>query len=73
MLQIQEETKERIIQLVRSAGNQRVRPHDLEKSLSQERGITLSEFRLALKDLMQEGKLVFTYRDPCSFIEIPAS
>jgi TusA-related sulfurtransferase len=34
--------------------------------------IPISEVKKALKDLMQGGRLVFTYRDPCSYVEIPA-
>jgi len=27
----------------------------------------------ALNDLVREGELVFTYRDPCSYVEMPES
>lgn len=72
MIRIQKETREEIIQMVRAATNQRVRPRDLARSLSHKQQISLSEVRQALKDLIREGELVFTYRDPCSFVEFPA-
>ena len=66
-----EQTKEQIMKMVSGSKNQRIQPHDLEKSLSHETGVPISAVKEALKDLMQKGRLVFTYRDPCSYVEFP--
>jgi hypothetical protein len=66
-----EETKERIMEAVWGAQNQRIRPIDLEKKLEQEHGLAPSTIKGELKELVDEGELVFTYRDPCSYVEIP--
>ena len=66
-----EETKEQIMRMVSGSKNQRIRPRDLEKSLSRETGVPISAVKAALKELMQKNRLVFTYRDPCSYVEIP--
>jgi len=65
-------TKEQIMKMVSGAGNQRIRPFVLEKFLSKEMGVSIPAVKKALKDLIQEERLVFTYRDPCSYVEIPA-
>ena len=65
--------KERLVELVVQAKDQRVRPHELERiveSESQRSHYTVSE---ALKDLVEDGELVFTYRDPCSYVEFPCN
>ena len=66
-----EETEERIMDAVCEAPNQRMRPIDLEKKLEQEHGLAISAIKDVLKELVGEGVLVLTYRDPCSFVEIP--
>jgi hypothetical protein len=66
-----EETKERILEEVWTAENQRVRPADLERRLAHERGLALSSVKDAVNELVAEGFLVYAYRDPCSFLEIP--
>ena len=66
-----ERIKTHIMKMVFDAKNQRIRPHDLEKSISREIGVLISETKEALKELIQMGRLVFTYRDPCSYVEFP--
>jgi hypothetical protein len=66
-----EETKERILEEVWTAENQRVRPAVLERKLAHERGLALSSIKDAVNDLVAEGLLVYAYRDPCSYLEIP--
>jgi len=57
--------------IVSSAKNKRIRPFELEKMLSKKFGISVVPVKEALKDLVLDEKLVFTYQDPCSYIEIP--
>lgn len=66
-----EKTKEKIMKMVMDTKNHRIRPHELEKTLFHERGVSISIVKEALKDLVKLGRLVFTYRDPCSYVEIP--
>jgi hypothetical protein len=66
-----EETRERILEAVWEAPNQRIRPVNLEKKLEHEHGLALSAIKDVLKELVDEGELVLTYRDPCSYVEIP--
>ena len=68
-----EETKERIREAVWGAPDQRIRPIDLERKLEKEHGLALVAIKDVLKELIGEGELVFTYRDPCSFVEIPGT
>jgi hypothetical protein len=67
-----EETKERIMEAVSGAPNKRIRPIDLEKELEQELGLAFSTTKDTVKELVGEGELVFTYRDPCSYVETPS-
>jgi hypothetical protein len=66
-----EKTKERIMEAVWGAENQRIRPIDLERKLEHEHGFALSAIKELLKELVDDGELVRTYRDPCSYVEIP--
>jgi len=61
-----------IMALVSAAPNQRLRPHEMEKALAHKLGISIYTVQEAVRALAEEGRLVFTYRDPCSYIEIPA-
>lgn len=63
--------KDEIMVQVIGASNHRVRPHEVEKSLSKRLGVSAFTVREAVKDLVEEGELTFTYRDPCSYVEIP--
>ena len=66
-----EKTRERILEAVWGAPDQRIRPVELEKKLEHEHGLALSAIKDVLKELVDESELVFTYRDPCSYVEIP--
>jgi transcription initiation factor IIE alpha subunit len=67
-----EEVKERIMGLVTLAAMQKVRPITIEKTIAEEKGISMREVREALTALTREDRLVYTYRDPCSYVELPA-
>jgi hypothetical protein len=60
--------KEEILRLVSEASDQRLRPHELEKSLAHK--LSTYTVQQAIRDLVEEGKLAYTYRDPASYIEL---
>jgi hypothetical protein len=41
------------------------------KALHSKLGVHSFTVQEALKDLVKEGAVVFTYRDPCSYLEYP--
>jgi DNA-binding GntR family transcriptional regulator len=62
--------KEEILRLVSEASDQRLRPHDLEKTFSRRPGLSTHTVQQAIRDLVEDGKLAYTYRDPASYIEL---
>ena len=68
---VNEDIKERIMNFVGHATDNRMRPIELHRKLLQQPGLGLYTIKLACKELVDEGKLVYTYRDPCSYVEIP--
>ena len=69
----QEEIKEEIAKDVWESPEQRIRPIELEKKLEKEYGLARAVFKDVLKELIGEGELVFTYRDPCNYVEVPSA
>ena len=65
--------KERVMELVGSAPSQRIRPSDLTRQLAQESGLSSYVVKEVIKDLVEEENLGYTYRDPCSYVEIPCN
>ncbi len=66
-----EEVKQKIYALVeKSVGKKKLKSSDIQKTVSAEAGISRDEVKDALKDLVDEGKLIYTYFGG-SFIEIP--
>ena len=65
--------KERVMELVGSTPNQRMRPTDLRRQLLQESGLSPFVVNEIIKDLVEEEDLVYAYRDPCSYVEIPCN
>lgn len=63
--------EDRILEIVSNQPNKRIRPITLERELREELRVPLHEIKEALNDLMEEESLVFTYRDPCSYVEVP--
>ena len=63
--------RQKIMEMVIGAENQRQRPHSLVKTVSHNSGVPIFRVKKILENLIKERKLVFTYRDPCSFVEIP--
>ena len=68
-----ETMKEQVMALFASTPNGRLRPRDVEKGVGGPFRGSSSLFADVLKDLIDEGRLVYTYRDPCSFIEVPCT
>ena len=66
-----ERIREKIMEMVIAAKDQRQRPHSLVKTVSDNWGVPIFRVKKVLENLIKERKLVFTYRDPCSFVEIP--
>jgi len=66
-----EEVKQRIYALIeKSVGKKKLKSSDIQKNISAEAGITRDEVKDALRDLVDEGKLIYTYFGG-SFVEIP--
>ena len=66
-----EEVKNKIYALVeKSIGRKKLKSSDIQKAISAEAGITRDEVKGALKDLVDEGKLIYTYFGG-SYVEIP--
>jgi hypothetical protein len=66
-----ERIQERILDLVASSPDRRIRPIDLERRVVEEGESSKQAVKLALDELVRAKRLVYTYRDPCSFLEIP--
>jgi DNA-binding GntR family transcriptional regulator len=65
-----ERLKEEILRLISEASEQRLRPHDLERTLSHRPDFSMHMVQQAIRDLVEEGKLAYTYRDPASYLEL---
>ena len=66
-----EEIKQKLMEMVIAAKDQRFRPCSLVKTVSENSRVPIFRVKKILENLLKERKLVFTYRDPCSFVEIP--
>ncbi len=66
-----EEIKQKIYGLVeKSVGKKKLKSSDIQKTISAEAGIARDEVKDALRELIDEGKLIYTYFGG-SFVEIP--
>jgi len=66
-----EEVKNKIYALVeKSIGKKKLKSSDIQKTVSAEAGVSRDEVKEALKDLVDEGKLIYTYFGG-SYVEIP--
>jgi hypothetical protein len=66
-----EKIKTLILSLVTGSMKQRLRPFTLEQTVMRKTGASLDEVKRALNELMREEELVYSYRDPCSYVEVP--
>jgi len=64
-----EAVKEKIMDLVTNA-KKKQKPGDLAKKLSAEMDMSRSDVKKAIKELVNDGKLVFTYFGS-SYVELP--
>ncbi len=66
-----EEVKKKIYALIeKSVGKKKLKSSDIQKTISAEAGVTRDEVKAALKDLVDDGTLIYTYFGG-SFVEIP--
>ncbi len=66
-----EEVKKKIYELVeKSTGKKKLKSSDIQKTISAELNISRDEVKEALKELVDEGKLIYTYFGG-SYVEIP--
>jgi len=65
--------RERVMELIASAPNQRMRPIDLTQQLAQESGLSAIVTNEIITDLVEEKDLVYTFRDFCAYVEIPCN
>ncbi len=65
--------KKRIMELVTTSKNQRMRPNDAKQTLARELDVSPFSVKKAVRELVEEGDLVYAYRDPCSYLEIPCN
>ncbi len=63
--------KNKILEMVKANKSQRQSPKEVIGSLCAESEVSMSLVRAALNDLVNERKLVFTYRGPYTYVEIP--
>jgi hypothetical protein len=63
--------EKRIIEMISTETNQRRRPYEMVKNLAEDLGLPVTQIREVLDKLIRDRKLVFTYRDPCSYVEFP--
>ena len=61
--------RKEIMVCVSGASDHRLRPHDIEKTLSHRLGVSIKMVHQAIKDLVAQGALAYTYRDPASYVE----
>lgn len=68
-----DDLKGRIMELVAASKEQRLRPIHAIQTITRERDVSAFQANAALRDLVEDGELVYTYRDPCSYAEIPCN
>jgi len=69
-----DQVKDEIMVEIINATEHRVRSHELEKTVGKKLGVSRRTVDEAVKDLVEEGELIFVYRDPFNYLEIaPAS
>ena len=68
-----EKMKEKALELVASSNNQRMQPSWLKQTLSSELDVSQFVANEVIEDLVEAGELVYAYRDPDSYVEIPCN
>jgi DNA-binding GntR family transcriptional regulator len=62
--------KQAIVEAVSAASDQRLGPYELERTLSHRLAVSKHTVHQAVRELVGEGRLAYTYRDPCSYVEL---
>ncbi len=65
-----EHIEEKIIDKVRQTRGCRIRPHVLIRELSDTLAVSRTTIKHALAKQIERGKMTYSYRDPCSFVEL---
>jgi DNA-binding GntR family transcriptional regulator len=68
---LNEHLKQAILEMVSATPQQRLRPHELKKALAHKLGASGHTVQESIKNLMEEGRLTFTCRNPTSYLEVP--
>jgi hypothetical protein len=68
---LNERLKEAILEMVSATPEQHLRPNALKKALAHKLGASGHPVQEAVKNLVEKGRLTFTYRHPTSYLEIP--
>ena len=68
-----DQIKNKILEMVKANKSQRQSPREVIGSLCAESEVSMSLVRAALNDLVNERKLVFTYRGGYTYVEIPCT
>ena len=63
--------RQNILSLIAEAKQQRLRPIEVKRMLEARYQYSMFSVQKALEELVHSGDLVFTYRDPCNYVEIP--
>jgi hypothetical protein len=66
-----EQIRKRILGMVKATVEQRQGPYEVMSLVTAEYGVSMSTVREALNDLIRAGELIFTYRGPFTYVEIP--
>ena len=62
-----------ILTMIQQAERGRLRPNALITAIAQSAGRPFAEVKSVMVDLVRRKALVYTYRDPCSFVELPST
>ncbi len=68
-----ETQRDRLMEVVAAAKNQRIRPNEVKQQVAKEFNISVYQVNEMIKDLIEQEELVYAYRDPCSYVEIPCN
>lgn len=60
-----------ILDMIADAKEQRFRPIELKRILENKYQYSMFSVQKTLNDMVRNGDLIFTYRDPCNYVEIP--
>jgi hypothetical protein len=66
-----EQMRNRILGLIAEAKDQRFRPIELKRVLEEKFQYSMFSVQKTLNEMVSNGDLIFTYRDPCNYVEIP--